>query len=132
MPVIDPPGKPLSVPHESWRYCDTVRLGSTANAERANQRTANPAMARPRSQRLPKPNLRKVFKPLNDNLAWLPHRIFIARNSEKDQTEFCLARSRYGKRELMLRNELRSGTGRSSAKSLESCMSWLPAQDKRQ
>src|SRR6266550_6042559 len=123
MAVIDPPGKPLSVPHDSWRYCDTVRVGSTADAETANQRTASPAMAHLRSQRLPKPSSRKVFKLLNHNLAWLLHRILVVRNDEKYQTGYCLARFRYARRELMFRNELRSGTCRSSAKGLESCMS---------
>src|SRR5437879_7440071 len=110
MAVIDPPGQPLSVPHESWRYCDTVRVGSTADAETANQRTASPAMAHLSSQRLPKPSSRKVFKLLNHNLAWLLHRIFVARNDEKYQTRYCLTPFRYARRELMFRNELRSGT----------------------
>src|ERR1700733_9707963 len=132
MAVIDPPGKPLSVPHESWRYCDTVRVGSSADAEAANQRTASPEMAHLSSQRLPKPSSRKVFKLLNHNLAWLLHRIFVARNDVKDQTEHCLTRYRDARRELMLRNELRSGTSRSSTKGLESCMSRFPVQDIRQ
>src|SRR6267142_2723789 len=115
MAVIDPPGKPLSVPHESWRYCDTVRVGSTANAETAKHTSANPAMADLSSQRLPKPSSRQVFKLLNHNLAWLLHRIFIARNDVKDQTGYGLTRYRYAGRELMFRNELRSGTCRPSA-----------------
>src|SRR6266567_8338391 len=132
MAVIDPPGQPLSVPHESWRYCDTVRVGSTADAETAKQTAASPAMAHLSSLRLPKPSSRKVFKLLNHNLAWLLHRIFVARNDVKDQTGFCLTRYRYARRERMFRNELRSGTSRSSAKGLESCMSRFPAQDIRQ
>src|ERR1700758_4730602 len=133
MAVIDPPpGKPLSVPHESWRYCDTVRVGSTADAETEKQTTASPAMAHLSSQRLPKPSSRKVFKLLNHNLAWLLHRIFVARNDIKDQTGHCLTRYRYGRRELMFSDELRSGTSRSSAKGLESCMSRFPEQDIRQ
>src|SRR6267154_5726386 len=132
MAVIDPPGQPLSVPHESWRYCDTVRVGSSAEAETAKLKAASPAMAHLSSQRLRKPYSRKVLKLLNHNLAWLLHRIFVARNDEKDQTEFRLTRSRYGQRELMFRNELRFGTGRSSAKGLESCTSRFPAQDIRQ
>src|SRR5882757_8647313 len=131
MAVIDPPGKPLSVPHESWRYCDTVRVGSTADAETAKQTATSPAMAH-LSSHLPKPSSRKVFKLLNHNLAWLLHRIFVARNDVKDQTGYCLTRYRYARRELMFRNELRSGTCRSSAKGLESCMSRFPAQDIRQ
>src|SRR5580692_3926458 len=123
MAVIDPPGKPLSIPHESRRYCDTVRVGSTADAETANQRTASPAMAHLSSQSLPKPSSRKVFKLLNHNLAWLLHRIVVARNDEKDQTEDCLTRIRCARRELMFRDGLGSGTCRSSAKGLESCMS---------
>src|SRR5580692_5950105 len=110
MAVIDPPGQSLSVPHQSWRYCDTARVGSSADAETAKQTPASPAMAHLSSQRLPKPHSRKVFKLLNHNLAWLLHRIFVARNDEKDQTEFCLTRYRYARRELMFRN------GRSSAK----------------
>src|SRR5258705_1786865 len=132
MAVIDPPGQPLSVPHQSRRYCDMARVGSSAEAETAKQTPASPAMAHFSSQRLPQPYSRKVFKLLNHNLAWLLQRIFVARNDEKDQTEFRLTRSRYGKRELMFRNELRSGTRRSSAKGLESCMSRFPAQDIRQ
>ena len=58
MAVIDPPGKPLSVPHESWRYCDTVRVGSSADAETAKQTPASPAIAHLSSQRLPKPSSR--------------------------------------------------------------------------
>src|SRR5271156_4614205 len=129
MAVIDPPGKPLSVPHESWRYCETVRVGSTADAETAKQALASPAMAYLSSQRLPKPPSRKVFKLLNHYLAWLLHRIFVARNDEKYQTGYCLARFRYARRELMFRNELRFGTCRSSAKGLERCMSRFPVQD---
>src|SRR5580693_7186951 len=117
MAVIDPPGKPLSVPHESWRYCDTVRVGSSADAETAKQRPASPAMAHLSSQRLPKPSSRKVFKLLNHNLAWLLHRILVARTDEKDQTEFRLARSRYAS-ELMFRNKSCFSTRRSSTKGL--------------
>ena len=132
MAVIDPPGQPLSVPHESWRYCDKVRVGSTADAETEKQTAASPTMAHLSSQRLPKPSLWKVFKLLNHNLAWFLHRIFVARNDVKDQTGHCLARYRYARRELVFRNELRSGTSRSSAKGLESCMSRFPVQDIRQ
>src|SRR4051812_1341030 len=132
MAVIDPPGKPLSVPHESWRYWDTVRVGSTADAEAAKQTPASPAMAHLSSQRFPKPSSRKVFKLLNHNLAWLLHRIFVARNDVKNQTGYCLTRYRYARRELMFRNEFRSGTSGPSAKGLESCMSRFPAQDMRQ
>src|SRR5271169_3589868 len=92
MAVIDPPGKPLSVPHESWRYCDTVRVGSTADAEIAKQTAASPTMAHLSSQPLRKPSSRKVFKLLNHNLAWLLHGIFVARNAEKYQTEYCFTR----------------------------------------
>src|SRR5277367_442463 len=108
MAVIDPPGKPLSVPHESWRYCDTVRVGSTADAETAKQTAASPAMAHLSSQRLPEPASRKVLKLLNHNLAWLLHRIFVARNDIKDQPGDCLSWRRYARCELMFRNELRS------------------------
>src|SRR5258707_7375180 len=132
MAVIDPLGKPLSVPHESWRYCDAVRVGSSADVETAKQTPASPAMAHRSSQRPPIPPSRKVLKLLNDNLAWLLQRIFVARNDVKDQTGYCLTRNRYARRELMFRNELRSGTSRSSAKGLESCMSRFPAQDIRQ
>src|ERR1700751_1074617 len=132
MDVIDPPGQPLSVPHESWRYCDTVRVGSTADAETLKKRAASPTMAHLSSQRLPTPSSRKVFKLLNHNLTWLLHRIFVARNVAKDQTRYCLAWFRYTGCEFMFRNELRSGTSRSSAKGLESCMSRFPAQDIRQ
>src|ERR1700688_3947226 len=132
MAVIDPPGQPFSVPHELWRYCDTVRLGATADAETTKERAASPAMAHLCSQGLPKPPSRKVFKLLNHNLAWLLHRIFVVRSDEKDQTEFRLTGPRYANRKLMFRNELRSGTRRSSAKGLESCMSRFPAQDIRQ
>jgi hypothetical protein len=92
MAVMDPPGQPLSVPQESWRYCDTFRVGSTADAETAKQAVDSPATAHLSSQRLPKPSSWKVFKLLNHNLAWFLHRIFIARNDVKDQTGFCLAR----------------------------------------
>src|SRR5258708_17440345 len=132
MAVIDPPGKPLSVPHESWRYCDTARVGSTADAGTAEQTAASPAMAHLSSQRLPKPASRKVLKLLNHNLAWLLHRIFVARNDVKDQTGHDITRYRYARRELMFRNELCSGASRSSAKGQERCMSRLPAQDIRQ
>src|SRR5262249_7946361 len=132
MAVIDPPGKPLSVPHESCRYCDTVRVGSTADAETAKQTAASPAMAHLRSQRLPKPPSGRIFKLLNHNLAWLLHRIFVAGNDVKDQTGFCLIRYWYARRELMFRNESRCGSSISSAKRLESCMSRFPAQDIRQ
>src|SRR4051794_5295892 len=116
MAVIDPPGKPLSVPHDSWRYCDTVRVGSSADAETAKQTPASPAMAHVRSQRLPQPSLRQVFKPLNHNLAWLLHRILAACNDEKNQPKFRLTRTRHGQRECMFRDELCCGTCRSSAK----------------
>src|SRR5580704_12963800 len=129
MAVIDPPGQPLSVPQESWRYCDTVRLGSSADAETENQRTASPAMAHLTSHRLRKATSRQVFKLLNHNLARLLHRIFVARSDVKDQAGHRLTRYRYARRELMFRDELRSGTSRSSAKGLESCMSRFPAQD---
>src|SRR5580658_8078861 len=112
MAIMDPPGQPRSVPHESWRYCDTTRVGSSARAETAKQTAASPATAHLSSQRLPKPCSREIFKLLNHNLAWLLHRSFVARADEKDQTGFRLARSRYAS-ELMFRNELRSGTGRS-------------------
>src|SRR5580692_2905779 len=126
MAVIDPPGKPLSVPQESWRYCDTARAGSAGDAETAKQTPASPAMAHLSSQRRPKPFSRKVLKLFNHNLAWLLHRIFVARNDVKDQPGHCLTRYRYARRELMFRN------GRSSAKGLESCMSRFPSQDIRQ
>src|SRR5258708_18666497 len=84
------------------------------------------------SQHVPKPSSWKVFKLLNHNLAWLLHRIFVARNDVKDQTGHCLTRYRYARRELMFRDELRSAISRSSAKGLESCISRFPAQDIRQ
>src|SRR5258708_39134039 len=84
------------------------------------------------SQRLPKPSSRKVFKLLNYNLAWLLHRIFVARNDVKDQTGYCLTRYRYAGRELMFSNQLRFGTCRFATKGLESRMSKFPAQDIRQ
>jgi hypothetical protein len=96
MAVTAPPGQPLSVPHESWRYCDTVRVGSSANAETAKQTPARPARAHRSSQRFPKPPSRQVFKLLNHNLAWLLHGIFVVCNDEKDQTEFRLTRVNYG------------------------------------
>src|SRR5215472_16439106 len=130
MAVIDSPGKPLSAPHESWRYCDTSRLGSTADPETAEQRAARPIMAHLSSRRLPKASSWKVFKLLNHNLAWLLHRIFVARNDIKDQTECCFTRFRYPGCDLMFRNELRSGARRSSANGLESCMSRFPMQGK--
>src|SRR5437868_3846063 len=129
MVVIDPPGKPLSAPHESWRYCDIVRAGSTANPETEKQR---PTMAHLSSTRLPNESSRKVSKLLNHDLAWLLHRILVTRNDIKDQTGYCLTGRRYPGCELMFGNELRSGTCRSSAKGLESCMSRFPLQDKRQ
>src|ERR1700761_6258871 len=129
MAVIDPPGKPLSLPHESWRYCDAVLVGSTADAETAKQPPTSPAMAHLSKLRLLNPSSRKIFKLLNHNLAWVLHRILVARNNEKYQTGYRLARFRYARRELMFRNELRSGTCRSSAKGLENCMSRFPVQD---
>src|SRR6201996_6416329 len=132
MAVIVPPGKPLFVPHESWRYCDTARLGSIADAETANQKTASPAMAYLTSHRLPKANSRQVFELLNHYLAWLLHRIFIACSGEEYQTWYGLARVRYAGRELMFRDELRSGTVRSSAKRLKSRSLSFPVQNKRQ
>src|SRR5882762_6060708 len=123
MAVIVPPGKPVSVPHESWRYCDTVRVGSSADAETAKQTPASPAMAHRSSQRLPKPSSRQVFKLLNHNLAWLLHRMIVARNDVKDQTRDGLTRCCNARRELMFRNKLRPGTCRSSAEGLESCTS---------
>src|ERR1700678_4043456 len=131
MAVIDPPGQPLSVPHESCRYCDTGRVGSSADAETAKQAATSPAMAHLSSQRLPKPASRKVFKLLNHNLAWLLHRIFVARTDEKDQTGFRLPRCRHAG-ELMFRNELRSGARRSSTKGFESYMPRFPVQNMRQ
>ena len=89
-------------------------------------------MARLSSRRLPKAFSWKVFKLLNHNLAWLLHRIFVTRNDVKDQTGSCLTWRRYPRSELLFRNELHSGTCRSSAKGLESCMSRFPVQDKRQ
>src|ERR1700730_13784686 len=109
-----------------------ARLGSSADAETAKQKTVTPAMAHLSSQRFRKPSSRKVFKLLNHDLAWVLHRIFVARNDVKDQTRHCLTRYRYAGRELVLRNELLCGTSRSSAKGLESCMSRFPAQDMRQ
>src|SRR5580658_3257204 len=131
MDVIDPLGKPLSVPHESWRYCDTVRVGSTAYAETVKQKPASAAMAHLSSQSLPKPSSRKVFKLLNHNLARLLHRTLVACNDVKDQTGYCLTRCRYARRELMFRNDFRSATSGPSAKALESCMSRLPVQNIR-
>src|SRR5215831_18531444 len=130
MAVIDSPGKPLFAPQESWRYCDTARVGSTADPETAKQKAARPTMAHLRIRRLPSASSWKVFKLLNHNLAWLLHRSFVARNDIKDQTECCFTRFRYPGRELMFRNELRSGTRRSSANGLERCMSRFPMQDK--
>src|SRR6266403_1131312 len=95
MAVIDPPGQPLSVPNESWRYCDTVRVGSSADAETAKQKAESPAMAHLSSQRLRKPSSRKVFKLLNHNLAWLLHRIFVARNDVKEQVPGNVKRLNY-------------------------------------
>src|SRR3954469_24268797 len=112
MAVIDPPGQPLSVPHESWRYCDMLRAPSMAEAQTANPRTVSPAMAHLTSQCVPRLPSRKIFKLLNHNLAWLLHRIFVARNDKKYQTGYCLTRVRYAGRELMFRNELRSGSCR--------------------
>src|SRR5258706_6450909 len=132
MAVIDSPGRPLSVTHESWRYCDTVRVGSRADAETVKHTPASPAMAHLISRRLTKPSSRQVFELLNHNLAWLLHRILFARNGVKDQTDYCLTRYRYRRRELMFRNQLRSATRRSSAEGLEACMSRFPAQDIRQ
>src|SRR6185295_14212992 len=132
MAVIDSPGRPLSVPHESWRYCDTVRVGSSADAETLKQTPTSPAIANLSSRCLPKPSSRQVFELLNHNLAWLLQRIFFARNGVKDQTDYCLTRCRYGRRELMFRNQLRSATRRASAKGLEARTSRFPAQDIRQ
>src|SRR5260221_11940710 len=97
MAVIDPPGKPLSVPHESWRYCDTARAGSSADAETAKQTPASPAMAHLRSQRLPKSPLRKVLKLLTPTLVWFLLRIFFLSKTEKNKTKFPLTRPRNGK-----------------------------------
>src|SRR5215472_9609619 len=132
MAVIDSPGKPLFAPQESWRYCDTARVGSTADPETAKQKAARPTMAHLRIRRLPRASSWKVFKLLNHNLAWLLHRIFVSWNDIKDQTGYCLTRRRYPRRELMLRDGLRSGTCRPCANGLESCMSGFPVQDKRQ
>src|SRR6185369_11029972 len=129
MAVIASPRRPRSAPHESWRYCDTVRVGSSANTETVKQTPASPAMAHLNSKRLPKPSSRQVFELLNHNLAWLLHRIFFACNDVKDQTEYCLTRNRDGGRELMFRNQLRSVRCGSSTKSLEGCTSSFPAQD---
>src|SRR3954468_22900858 len=98
MAVIAPPGRPRSAPHESWRYCDTVRVGSSANTETVKQTLASPAMAHLNSRRLPKPSSRQVFEFLNHNLAWLLYRIFFAGNDVKDQTEYCLTRPRDARR----------------------------------
>src|ERR1700754_1644810 len=104
MAVTAPPGRPRSVPHESWRYCDTVRVGSSADAETVKKTPASPARTYLNSRRLPKPSSRQIFELLNHNLAWLLHRIFFARNDVKDQTEYCLTRPRDARREFMFRN----------------------------
>src|SRR5215475_8695934 len=131
MAVIDSPGRPLSAPQESCRYCDTARVGSSADAETAKPRAARKTLAHLSSRRVPTRSW-KVFKLLNHNLAWSLHRIFVARNDIKDQTGYRLTRFRYPGCELMFRNELRPNTCRSSANGLEGCMSGFPAQDKRQ
>src|SRR5579864_5597004 len=100
MAVIDWPAKPLSAPHESWIYCDTNRVGSTADPETAKQR-ARPIAAHLNSSRLPKAFSRKVFKLLNHNFSRLLHRIFVACNDIKDQPGYCLTRCRYPRCELV-------------------------------
>src|SRR6476646_8562250 len=132
MAVIDSPGRPLSVPHESWRYCDTVRVRSSADAETLKQTPTSLAIDNLSSRSIPKPSAVQVLEFLNHHLSWLLQRIFFARNGVKDQTDYCLTRCRYGRRELMFRNQLRCATRRFSAKGLEACTSRFPAQDKRQ
>src|SRR5580704_13375307 len=100
-------------------------------AELARQTPASPTTAHLNSQHFRKRSLWKVFKFFNHNLAWLLHRIFVARTDEKDQSDFRLPRPRYAS-ELMFRNDLRSGIRRSSAKGLERHMSRFPVQDMRQ
>src|SRR5271170_2120268 len=86
-------------------------------------------MAHLSSQRLPKPSSVKVFKLLNHNLAWLLHNIFRRSQRRKRSEGSCLTRYRYARRELMFRNELRSGATRSSTKKFESSISIFRVQD---
>src|SRR5215469_1891128 len=132
MAVIDPPGKPLSAPQESRRYCETLREGSSAGAEPAKAIAASPTVAHLSSRHLPKASSWKIFKLLNHNLAWFLHRIFVTRNNIKDHPGYGLTRRRYPRCELMFGNGLHSGTCRFSANGLESCVSRFPTQHKRQ
>jgi len=88
----EPPGNPFSVPQESRKYCETIRLGSIACAETAKHTSANPATAHLIGRRVPKAASRKVLKLLNHNLAGLLQGIFVARNHVKYQTRFRLTR----------------------------------------
>jgi len=83
-------GNPFSV-HQKWcEYCDTSGFGSVADAETVRHTAPNPAVAHLRFQRRPIPPSRKVFKLLNDDLAWLLQRIFVAGDDVKYQTELFL------------------------------------------
>lgn len=87
-----PIGNPFSVPQKCCEYCDTIGFGSVADAETVRHTTRNPAVAHLHSQRLARPPSRKVFKLLNDDLAGLLQRIFVAGDDVRYQTELCLTR----------------------------------------
>src|SRR4029077_11766645 len=127
-----PIGNPFSEPQKWCEYCDTIGFGSVADAETMRHTTPNKAVAHLHSQRLPRPPSRKVFKLLNDDLAGLLQRIFVAGDDVKYQTELCLTRRRYARGELMLRNHRRSSGSGSSAEGLETHTSRLPAHQIRE
>jgi hypothetical protein len=87
-----PIGNPFSVPQKWCEYSDTIGFGSVADEETVRHATANAAVAHRHFQRFPIPPLRKVFKLLNDDLAWLLQRIFVAADDVKYQTELFLTR----------------------------------------
>ena len=85
-------GNPFSVPQKWCEYCDTIGFGSVADPEIVRHTTPNPAVAHLHFQRLPISPSRKIFKLLNDDLAWLLQRIFVAGDDVKYQTELFLTR----------------------------------------
>src|SRR5215831_461655 len=128
---IEPPGNPFSVPHESCKYCDTIRLGSVAEAEPSKHAEASAAMAKLNNQCLRKPPLGKVFNFVNHDLIRLLKRILVSSDDIKDQMDLCLTRCRYARGEFMFSKQRCARAGGGSAEGLKTHASRLPAHHLR-
>src|ERR1700722_16457277 len=107
MAVMDPAGKPFSLPQCSWRYCESRRCVSPARAATAMLNSASALNTHLSNQCLVRRPSGKILKFFNNNLCVFLHRALIAGHHVKEKLKRLLARGRYTGSENVFRNERR-------------------------